>query len=160
MAGFIMGRTMSDDRIALLQQMAVFGAIRDDVLEFLLGLSRTVKLRAGEYFFHQGEPGEAMYVLESGAVEVLKSRATEPPRLLKRLVAGDCFGEMALMDLAPRSADVRAAEDCVAIEISTAVLMRVYEKDIQQFVLIEMNMGRELCRRLREADERAFLSRW
>lgn len=147
---------MSAARIQLLQEMAVFGAVSTEVLEFLLGLSRTVRVARGEYFFRQGDPGEVMFVLESGAVEILKGRPDAPPQVLRRLAAGDCFGEMALMDLAPRSASVRAVEDCVAIEISTADLMCVYERDIKQFVLIEMNMGRELSRRLRDADERLF----
>ena len=147
---------MSDTRIQLLQQMAVFGAIHTDVLEFLLGLSRTLRVAQGEYFFRQGDVGEVMFVLESGTVEVLKEQGGHAPHVLQRLSAGDCFGEMALMDLAPRSASVRAVQDCVAIEISAADLMRIYEKDIKQFVLIEMNMGRELSRRLREADERLF----
>jgi CRP-like cAMP-binding protein len=147
---------MNSGRIQLLQEMAVFGAVRTDVLEFLLGLSRTLRVARGEYFFRQGDVGDAMFVLEAGAVDVLKGTAGAAPRVLKRFVAGDCFGEMALMDLAPRSASIRAAEDCVAIEITAADLMRVYERDIEQFVLIEMNMGRELSRRLREADERLF----
>jgi CRP/FNR family cyclic AMP-dependent transcriptional regulator len=147
---------MSTPRIELLQQMAVFGAIRTDVLEFLLGLSRTLHLARGEYFFRQGDPGEVMFVLESGAAEVLREVAGGELQLVRRLAAGDCFGEMALMDLSPRSASVRALEDCVAIAISAGDLMRVYEKDIEQFVIIEMNMGRELSRRLREADERLF----
>ena len=150
---------MRATRIQMLQQMAVFGAIRADVLEFLLGLSRTVQLARGEFFFRQGDPGDTMFVLESGAVEVLKEVADHQPYVLRRLAAGDCFGEMALMDLAPRSASVRAVEDCVAIQISTADLLRIYERDIEQFVLIEMNMGRELSRRLREADERLFPGR-
>jgi CRP/FNR family transcriptional regulator, cyclic AMP receptor protein len=147
---------MTANRIGMLQQMAVFGAIRDDVLEFLLGLSRTVERAAGEYFFRQGDPGDTMYVLEAGAVDVQREAAGRPPLTVRRLSAGDCFGEMALMDLAPRSASVRAVEDCCAIEISAGDLMRVYERDIEQFVLIEMNMGRELSRRLREAGERLY----
>ena len=150
---------MSATRIQLLQEMAVFGAVRTDVLEFLLGLSRTAKVARGDYFFRQGDPGEVMFVLEAGAVEVLKGPAGQDGRVLRRLDTGDCFGEMALMDLAPRSASVRASEDCVAIEISTSDLMRIYERDIEQFVLIQMNMGRELSRRLREADERLLTGR-
>lgn len=141
-------------RIELLQQMAVFGAIRTDVLEFLLGEANTVTLARGEFFFRQGEPGESMFVLERGRVEILKERSGAEPHVLRDLGAGDCFGEMAIMDLAPRSASVRALEDCVAIEVSTANLMRLYQKDLEQFALIEMNLGRELSRRLREADER------
>lgn len=76
--------------------------------------------------------------------------------MLRTLNEGDCFGEMALIDNGPRSASVRAVEDCVAIEISATDLYRVYELDLKQFALIQMNMGREVCRRLRQADDMLF----
>jgi CRP/FNR family transcriptional regulator, cyclic AMP receptor protein len=63
---------------------------------------------------------------------------------------------MAVMDLRPRSASVRAVEDCAAIRISAANLYQVYSHDLKQFALIQMNMGREVCRRLRELDDRLF----
>ena len=63
---------------------------------------------------------------------------------------------MAVMDHCARSASVRAVEDCSAIQISAATLYRVYALDLKQFALIQMNMGREVCRRLRDADERLF----
>lgn len=72
------------------------------------------------------------------------------------LKEGDCFGEMAVMDHCARSASVRAVEDCAAICISSANLYRVYGHDLKQFALIQMNMGREVCRRLRDADNRLF----
>lgn len=75
---------------------------------------------------------------------------------MQSLRAGDCFGEMAVMDHCPRSASVRAAEDCTAIRISAANLYRVYGQDLKQFALIQMNMGREVSRRLREANSRLF----
>jgi CRP/FNR family cyclic AMP-dependent transcriptional regulator len=76
--------------------------------------------------------------------------------LLRSLSKGDCFGEMALMDLFPRSASIRAIEDCTALELSAASLYKLYERDLQQFTIIQMNMGREVCRRLRESDEQLF----
>jgi CRP/FNR family transcriptional regulator, cyclic AMP receptor protein len=60
------------------------------------------------------------------------------------------------MDHCPRSASVRAVEDCVAIHISAANLYQVYAQDLKQFALMQMNMGREVCRRLREADNMLF----
>jgi hypothetical protein len=44
----------------------------------------------------------------------------------------------------------------VAVALSVADLHRVFERDLEQFALIEMNMGREISRRLRESDERLF----
>ena len=60
------------------------------------------------------------------------------------------------MDMRHRSASVVAVESCNAIELSGASLFGLYEKDLEQFTLIQMNMGREVSRRLREADERLF----
>jgi CRP/FNR family cyclic AMP-dependent transcriptional regulator len=99
-----------------------------------------------------------MFVVETGKVAVGKSwRGRE--YVLAILKEGDCFGEMAVMGLGPRSASVRAVEDCTAIHISAANLYQVYEHDLKQFALIQMNMGREVCRRLREADSRLFRAR-
>jgi CRP/FNR family transcriptional regulator, cyclic AMP receptor protein len=60
------------------------------------------------------------------------------------------------MDLSPRSASVRALENCSAICISAGNLHQVYARDLKQFALIQMNMGREVCRRLRDSNSRLF----
>jgi len=107
------------------------------------------------FFFREHDQGDSMFVLERGKAVVLKFWDSQN-QLLKTLREGDCFGEMAVMDHCPRSASVRAVEDCVAIHISAANLYEVYVRDIKQFALIQMNMGREVCRRLREADNLLF----
>jgi CRP-like cAMP-binding protein len=142
-------------RIQLLQRMPIFGGIRDDILEFLVELSAIVRVPRDGFFFLEDDEGQSMFVLEEGRVAVLK-RWQGDDRLLRTLERGDCFGEMALLDLGPRSASVRALEDCAAIELSTASLYQLYQKDLEQFAMIEMNMGREVSRRLRESDERLF----
>jgi CRP/FNR family cyclic AMP-dependent transcriptional regulator len=142
-------------RIELFQGMPIFGAIRDDALHFLLEQAREVAVPAGEYFFRENDQAHSMFVLETGSAEVIKGWQGNDT-VLHRLGAGDCFGEMALMDLFPRSASVRAAEDCQAIELSAADLLRLFERDAEQFALIQMNIGREVCRRLRATDELLF----
>ena len=144
---------MESSRIALLQQMPLFGGISEGALQLLLDVSRDVRVKAGGYFFREGEPGESMFVLESGTVEVRK-KAPQGSLVLSRLGPGDFFGEMALIDLAPRSAAVQALGDCSGFEIFAAGLHRLYERDLEQFALIQMNMARELSRRLRATDER------
>jgi CRP-like cAMP-binding protein len=141
--------------IELLQRMPIFGAIRDDALEFIVDRTRTVRVGRGVYFFRQNDPARSMFVLESGRVAVLRNWHGRE-LLIRPLEQGDCFGEMALMDLLPRSASVRAEADCSALEIVPDTLLALYERDIEQFALIQMNMGREVCRRLRETDELLF----
>ena len=146
---------MAPSRIALLQAMPIFGALRDDALECLLEEAPWVQRAAGEYYFREGDSAQSMYVVEEGAVEILKRwEGREWP--LHQLHAGDCFGEMALMDYFPRSASVRVVESCRAVEIAMAALQRLAERDIEQFALIQMNIGREVCRRLRATDEMLF----
>ncbi len=146
---------MQATRIELLQCMPIFGAIREDVLRFLLEQARVVSVAAGAYFFREGDEAQGMFVLEAGRVAVLKNWDGRKYKL-HEFGRGDCFGEMALMDMMPRSASVKALLDCSAIELRPEHLMRLFELDAEQFALIQMNMGREVCRRLRATHERLF----
>jgi CRP/FNR family cyclic AMP-dependent transcriptional regulator len=145
-------------RIELLQAMPVFGAVREDTLTFLLGLSAMVSVAAGEFFFREDDEAHSMFVLEAGKAAVVRSWKGHH-YLLSHLARGDCFGEMSLMDMRHRSASVMAVEPCQAIELPGASLYAIYQQDLEQFTLIQMNMGREISRRLRDADERLFQTR-
>jgi CRP-like cAMP-binding protein len=146
---------MASTPIDLLQQMPIFGAVREDALHLLTAAQATVDVAKGDYFFFEGDPGQGMYVLESGRAAVLKSWGGRVLHL-RQLGRGDCFGEMALLDLYPRSASVRAEEDCRAIYITPGDLMRLYEHDVEQFAVVQMNLAREMCRRLRLTDDMLF----
>jgi len=146
---------MLPGRIALLQNMPIFGALRDDALECLLEGAASVACRAGAYYCREGDSAQCMYVIEEGTVDVLKHWDGRQ-WVLHQLGVGDCFGEMALMDFCPRSASVRAVDDGRAIEITGDALLRLYERDVEQFTLIQMNLGREVCRRLRATDDMLF----
>ena len=142
-------------RLDLLRDSPVFGGIREDTLTFLLDLSHLVSVRNRQFFFREGDQGSSMFILEAGKVAVLK-RMDGDDYLLAELNKGDCFGEMALIDHCPRSASVQALQNCTAIELSTCALHEFYQKDVEQFTMIYMNMGREVSRRLRVADQRLF----
>lgn len=146
---------MTDERIKLLQRMPVFGAVNEDTLAFILERTRSFEVPAGEYFFREGAEAVSFMVLEAGAVEILRVHDGEQIRLAE-LGPGDCFGEMALLECRNRSASVRALEDCSALEIKLEILHALYERDLEQFVLIEMNVAREISRRLREASDQMF----
>jgi len=144
-----------NSRIELLQAMPVFGGVREESLDFLLARSLSVKVAAGEFFFREDDKAQSMFVLEEGQAAVVKSRKGHQ-YVLSQLAVGDCFGEMSLMDMRPRSASVVAVEECRAIELSGASLYALYQQDLEQFTVIQMNIGREVSRRLRDADERLF----
>ena len=149
---------MQEKRIEILQRMPIFGGIRAEVLQFLLSQLTSVFVPHGEFFFRENDKADSMFVLETGKVSVLKGWEGKH-YLLCNLEKGDCFGEMALMDFSPRSASVLALEDSLALEISVGDLFKLYQKDLEQFTMIQMNMGREVSRRLRETDEQLFRTR-
>jgi cAMP-binding proteins - catabolite gene activator and regulatory subunit of cAMP-dependent protein kinases len=146
---------MQESKLELLQGMPVFGGVRETILRFLLEIAPVVSISKGNFFFRENDKAVSMFVLEQGRVVILK-RWKEKEYLLRYFGKGDCFGEMALIDMGPRSASVLAVEDCQAIEISAESLYELYKKDLEQFTLIQMNIARELSRRLRAADERLF----
>lgn len=146
---------MPDSRLQLLRDMPVFGGISGDTLDFLLQSAPVIRISQGDYFFREGETALSMFVLEAGRVAILKSWSGHQYQL-RTLRRGDCFGEMALIDLFPRSASVKADKDCTAIELSSAILFEISKRDLEQFAIIQMNIARELSRRLRTADERLF----
>ena len=139
--------------------MPVFGGLTEETLEFLIDQSSIRHLIPGDCFFHEGDDAVSMFVLERGKVAVSKHWNGEE-HLLKHLSQGDCFGEMALLDLYPRSASVVAIETCDAIELSHAVLLKLYQHNLEQFTIIQMNAAREISRRLRSSDNQLFQSRF
>ena len=143
------------DPLALLQRMPIFGGVSREALGFLLERARPARVPGGAYFFREGDRGGSAFVLECGrALAVKDFRGREVPLL--ELGPGDCFGEVALLDFGTRSGSVRALEDCAALELSSRALHALSREHLDQFALIHMNLGRELSRRLRRADERLF----
>jgi len=142
-------------KLKLLQDIPVFGGVREDILNLLLRLAPVIPIPAGGFFFREDDQARSMFVLKEGKVAIFKTWKHRSVTL-GCLGKGDCFGEMALIDLFPRSASAQAEEDCLAIELTAATLFEVYNEDMAQFTLIQMNLARELSRRLREANERLF----
>ncbi|PCJ45592.1 MAG: cyclic nucleotide-binding protein [Moraxellaceae bacterium] len=147
-----------DERIELLQSVPVFGGIKPDVIRLLLNQSSSKVLGKGHYVFQEGDHSSAMYVIETGEIAIIK-RSEDRHYLLRRMQSGDCIGEMALFDFMPRSASAYVLKDSRMITITSADLMEIYESDLEQFALLQMNMGREVTRRLRMADESSFRQR-
>ncbi len=140
----------------MLQEMPIFGGVNEATLELILNKAKIVEVAKNDYYFREGDLDNSIYILERGQVAVYRYWNGKRYRL-RKLDKGDCFGEMALMDCRPRSAEVMATDDSSAIQVSAAQLAELYKSDSEQYTLIYMNLGREVCRRLRDADSRLFI---
>lgn len=139
-------------RLNMLREMPILGGVRDDVLALLIDDAAERRLAPGEVLFEEGAAGDTMYLIEDGELVVLRRRDSADC-LLNRLGVGDCVGEMSFIDLGPRSASVVAATEARVLELTHGTLLGLYERDLEQFALIQMNMAREMSRRLRAADD-------
>ncbi|MFK8050397.1 MAG: Crp/Fnr family transcriptional regulator [Halioglobus sp.] len=144
-----------NERLELLAEMPAFGGLNAATLDLVAKLAKPVEVSAGQHFFREGDQTQAMYVLQTGQVEIYKTWESSS-KVLRCMVAGDCFGEMALIDFFPRSASALAVESCKALEITTSILHEIYQHDLEQFTLFQMNMSREISRRMRRVDELLF----
>ncbi len=139
----------------MLERTPFYGGLSTETIRHLTSNAQLVTVKARDYFFHEADTADAMYLLTEGKVAITR-RFEGKEYILAFLHAGDCFGEMALMDFRDRSASVRAETDSQALKITPGLLYELYKSDAEQFTLIQMNLGREISRRLRDADQTTF----
>jgi CRP/FNR family cyclic AMP-dependent transcriptional regulator len=94
--------------LASLAAIPFFGGLDPDALERLAASMRSRRFRRGEVIFHIGDPGDALFVIVSGEVKISLPSETGDEAILATLRPGDVFGELALLDGAPRSASASA----------------------------------------------------
>src|SRR3989442_12389666 len=92
----------------MLREIGLFGALSDEVLLHLTHTLKPILLGSGDLVFREGEPAHEMYVLLDGEVEGLKRSRSGRDHRIALLGPNDCFGEMAVVDMQPRPATVRA----------------------------------------------------
>ena len=80
----------------------------------------------GEIIFRQGDPGDFVYTIIEGQVEVVRAEPEEEERVINRLGPGEYFGEMALVSNAPRTATVRALTPVDALTLARADFTALY----------------------------------
>ena len=108
----------------------------------------SVDFKAGEYVFKEGDLGTDMYIIQEGKVAVLKHFQGEEKQLVQ-LSGGDFFGEMSVLEDLPRTASVKALEDCLLVKINGSTFDQMLRKNPE----IAVRMMRKLSRRLRETDQ-------
>ena len=140
------------DLKAFLLATPFFGGLSEASLDLLVSMLVERRFDAGTTVVAEGEPGRSMFVVHSGELEVSKQGASGPAIRIAGLEPGDFFGEMTLIEMQNRSATVVAQSPIVLYELTAGNLYSYYKADIYAYVMVMQNINRELCRRLRRAD--------
>jgi CRP/FNR family transcriptional regulator, cyclic AMP receptor protein len=93
-----------------LADVPLFRDLPGDDLDAMASFCRIRRFRRGEVIFHQGDPGDAVFVVASGRVKISLPSDAGDEAILATLRPGDFFGELALLDGAPRSASATALD--------------------------------------------------
>jgi len=139
---------MSDRVRELLMSVELFGEMLEDELDDLTTLAQIKKLTKDTTIFHAGDPADAVFVVASGRVKVVITSSDGKEFILTVLGAGQVFGEMALLESAPRSASV--------VTLSAVELLVISRNDFQRMLdsnpRISQRLMAILSRRLRRAN--------
>jgi CRP-like cAMP-binding protein len=148
MLAFFQGRHETP-RLGALRQLTLFSTLSRLELRVVDGLLHERRFLKGEIIFDEGEEGQALHVVIAGRVVICKQGEPETGRVAE-INAGLSFGELALLENAPRALQARAEEDCVVASLSRGDLesLLVTHAVIASKVLLQL--ARQLGRQLRD----------
>lgn len=118
-----------DDNFAVdaLARCPLFEKASRNILESLAQRLRRRRFRRNEVIFHQGDPGDALHIVAAGAVKILLPSAEGDEAIIATLRPGDFFGELAILDGAPRSATAAALDQADTLVLPRPVFTELLD---------------------------------
>jgi len=110
----------------MLSNVPFFALLDDQERAALADRLDVVSFPAGQSFFSRGDPGDSMYVVRSGVVEMWFKNDVGDRIVLETARAGDFFGEISLLDGGPRNASALATEDTEALVVDRGDLVEFF----------------------------------
>ncbi len=109
-----------DEVMGSLRRVALFEGLPDEDLRELVEILKGIKAGPGDLLFEEGDEDDRFFVVTAGAVEIVKHVPGGGEEKLAVRRAGDVFGEMALLNDAPRFATARVVRECECMTLSRA----------------------------------------
>ncbi len=138
---------------SLLPRLPIFGGLSDAELKLVSAQLKWHDFKDGDIIAAEGDVGSQMFVVVEGRCQITREGADDRPFILAELGAGDCAGEMALLEIKPRSATIRARGPVSLFSLSNADFLHLYSENLGTYSLVVLNVARELSRRLRKAND-------
>ncbi len=146
--------------IEILENVSIFEGLTTKSLKELGTLFEEKIFNNGEIIFKENSIGSSMMVITSGEVRVSQETGPDGEEALIILKKGDLFGEMALLEDLPRTANVIAHSNVILLEVSREKFLDFLENNSNAGVKILLKMSQIISSRLRETDTKlkAFIS--
>jgi CRP-like cAMP-binding protein len=138
-----------NEEVEILKGVPIFSKIELAKLKLIAFTGERVTFNPGQEVCHQGEPGDAMYVILGGVADVLIDTPAGQIRVAQ-LRKNGFFGETAILCEAPRNATIKASESLLTLRISKDMFYRL----VTEFPTMAVEMMRELALRVEDTNQK------
>ena len=139
-----------ESKIVFLRRVPIFGGVDDENLTKVASITSEKSYSKKNIVFHEGDYGDALYVIKSGRIKIAKVALDGREKTLTILKGGDFFGEMAIFDDMPRSATAESMDNDVR-------LLSISKNDFERLIIenpsIAIRIMKDLTRRIRQVNE-------
>jgi CRP/FNR family cyclic AMP-dependent transcriptional regulator len=140
-----------------LASISLFAEVPGPDLEALAAGLRRRRYARGQVIFTQGDPGNSLFIVETGRVRIVVGSDEGRELVLRVLGPGDFFGEMALLDGEPRSTDAVAQEACQILLLQRSDFLSFLESRPAVAIALLAVLSRKLRLTTQQAQDVAFL---
>ncbi|MCX7677818.1 MAG: SpoIIE family protein phosphatase [Spirochaetes bacterium] len=141
----------SHDLKRILKGINIFEGMNENLLDEITPILKPMKCTAGETIIREGDPGEAMYIIKSGAVKITRADEEGDEIFISLLAGGTYFGEFSLIDNLTRSASVTAIEESEIFQLDKKDFDVLLAKNLDLALLFYKNCLKETFARFRTA---------
>ncbi|HXT45235.1 MAG TPA: Crp/Fnr family transcriptional regulator [Pseudonocardiaceae bacterium] len=147
----------AEQAASLLARTSLFADLDESELLGLGACARRRTYSKGEFIFHQGDPGDAVFVLTEGRVKVIFASEDGDEMILATLQPPNFFGELALIDGGPRSASIQTLEPTTVLTLTRATLLDLMARRPAVTDLILRSLGRLVRLMIAQASDLVFM---
>ncbi|MFV0464338.1 MAG: Crp/Fnr family transcriptional regulator [Nostocoides sp.] len=133
----------------VVRRAPLFASLDDDAAQTLVGRMTPSRMERGDELFHEGDPGDKLYVIAEGKIKLGRSSTDGRENLLALLGPGEMFGELSLFDPGPRTATATAVAETQLLALTNNQLRTV----LLEHPNAAMTLLAALARRLRRTNE-------
>jgi CRP/FNR family cyclic AMP-dependent transcriptional regulator len=138
-----------NEEVEILKGVPLFSKMEPAKLKLLAFTGERMTFNVGQEVCHQGDTGDAMYVILGGVADVLLDTPTGPLQVAQ-LRKNGFFGETAILCDAPRNATIKASDSLLTLKISKDMFYRL----VSEFPTMAIEMMRELAHRVEDANQK------
>ena len=136
----------------LLESVPILAALNKAALNLLISQGSDYAFADGEVIFHEGDPGDSLFIVQSGAVRITRNHGKPSETELATLHPMELFGETCLLETLSHTATAQAVGPTSVFNITGRTFHHLYKKMPGQYGILLLNIARDLSRRLRKLD--------